>query len=84
MYFDIDDHPIIFSIMVTIIAIVIVVGLVIVTYTAIYKVTSGTYEYVDLDDNMGHAENCFIRDGQNVCHLKDGTVITVKQFKKID
>lgn len=49
------------------------------------------YEYIDLDNNNGTARNCSYKfeghrkggQGSPVCTLKDGTVLQVKQYKRV-
>ena len=40
------------------------------------------YTYVDLDNNEGIADKCK-HDRTPICKLEDGTVIAVKQYKRI-
>lgn len=40
------------------------------------------YTYVDLDNNEGIADECK-HDRTPICELEDGTVIAVKQYKRI-
>lgn len=50
------------------------------------------YEYIDLDNNNGIAEYCSYKfndafkggQGSPICELKDGTILQVKQYKKIE
>lgn len=50
------------------------------------------YEYIDLDNNIGIAEDCSYKfqnrfsggQGNPVCVLEDGTVIVVKQYKHVE
>lgn len=49
------------------------------------------YEYIDLDNNKGRALYCSYKftgynkggQGSPVCELYDGTIIQVKQYKKV-
>ena len=52
------------------------------------------YEYIDIDNNKGFAKACQFTDKSNlhrsggqgtpICQLKDGTIIVVKQYKKVE
>ena len=75
-----DKHPIIFFIGVCFVLFVFIIGII----WCCYNATSGIYEYTDLDNNVGYAENCMTDKGQLICYLKDGGVVSVKQNKKID
>lgn len=67
-----------------ILAFIILIGVAFLIVCGVFEITSGVYKYKDLDNNIGYAENCFIDDGYSNCYLKDGTVIKVKEYKKID
>lgn len=42
-----------------------------------------TYEYVDLNDEIGIAKQCYCAYGNLTCEKADKTIIKVKQFKEI-
>lgn len=45
---------------------------------------SGLYEYTDLDNNIGIAIECSNYRTSLMCALKDGTIIQVKKYKRIE
>lgn len=68
----------------TIIIVFIVTGILVGLEVGIYYLSKGTYEYVDLNNKKGIAENCYIDDGYSNCYKEDGTVIKVKEFRKVE
>jgi len=50
------------------------------------------YEYIDLDNNKGIAEQCFYKSskglgggqGSPICRLEDGTIKLVKEYKYVE
>ena len=60
----------------------ITLGVLILFLCGVYKLTSGTYEYIDLNNKKGIAENCFDNDAYSTCYKKDGTVIKVKEYRQ--
>ena len=46
--------------------------------------TNVKYEYTDLDNNTGIAARYCNNKSNLVCYLKDGTIIQVKSFKRIE
>lgn len=48
-----------------------------------FKISTGLYQYIDLDGNTGYAKICLIHDGQLTCETEDKT-IQVKEFTRLD
>lgn len=42
------------------------------------------YEYIDLDDQKGKADDCWKPYGNMICELKDGTQIQVKSYRGVN
>ncbi len=49
----------------------------------VFLLNSGTYEYVDLDNKKGTAVYCEPNDSLQLCQKKDGTIVSVKKYKRL-
>lgn len=54
-----------------------------IVFVVCFSEHNGTYKYTDLDNNTGVAIDCSYYRTAPICKLEDGTIIQVKNYKRI-